>query len=257
MEKQILYSTKDFDVIDKDGRIGIEPNDLIVAIMPFEKDQRGLPKTIGVIKEYNPLRRGNYSITLITGKAEGEDPDVLSTAIRELQEKGGYHITDITRWHYLGIMTLSKLVDQEIPCFAVDVTGIERIKSVEQAEEETEDRIKNVYMQSTVKEALNTDDSFIPTLFMKMFLYVFGFDLKTDSSAELELIKKKLDILYLNVSGVKSSSIKHDMQGDPYIEYLVDSMTDDIKAIPNKMYDVNIAVKIDEPITDINDEPGK
>ena len=50
MEKKILYKSDYFDVIKKDDMIGIEPNDLCVVIMPFERDQRGLPKTIGVLK---------------------------------------------------------------------------------------------------------------------------------------------------------------------------------------------------------------
>ncbi len=245
-EKKVLSTNEYFDVIQKDGMFGVEPTDLCVVIMPFERDTRGLPKTLGVLKEYNPMRDGNYSITLITGRAEGEDPDVLSTAIRELKEESGYDVQDPERWFYLGLMTTSKVVCQEHPCFAVDVTGFEKAPkegdgSVSEA--------KSQYIQMSVKEALNTNDAFVPTLFMKIFRYIFGFDIGKEEDSQddkIHNLKKKIDITYLNIDGVLGSLVRHDIQGDPYIEYTVRAITDDINRIPKQVDGVNIIIKIAE-----------
>lgn len=252
MEKKVLYKTDYFDVIEKDGMFGIEPTDLCVVIMPFEKDEKGLPKSIGVLKEYNPLRDGEYNITLVTGRAEGEDPDVLSTAMRELKEESGYNVTDPDRWYYLGLMTASKMVMQELPCFAVDVSGL---KKEAKEGDGTESEAKSKYMQVSVKEALNTSDAFVPTLFMKVFFYIFGFDVKPENiSDSVNHLKKKLDITYLNIDGVTGSLVRHDIQGDPYIEYTVKEITDDIKAIPSKIDGINIVIKLAESNLDRPDE---
>lgn len=245
-EKKVLYKNEYFDVIEKDGMFGTEPSDLCVVIMPFERDGRGLPKTLGVLKEYNPMRTGDYSITLITGRAEGEDPDVLSTAIRELKEESGFDIQDPDKWFYLGLMTGSKFVMQELPCFAVDVTGIQK---AEKEGDGTKAEEKSEFSMMLVKEALNTTDAFIPTLFMKIFKYIFGFDVVKEEEAPLDRInsiKKKIDITYLNIDGVNGSLVRHDQQGEPYIEYTVKEITDDIKAIPSQVEGVNIVVKIAE-----------
>lgn len=246
-EKKVISSTDYFNVIEKDGMFGIEPSDLCVVIMPFERDQRGLPKTIGVLKEYNPMREGNFSMTLITGRAEGEDPDVLSTAIRELKEESGYDVQDTERWFYLGLMTGSKVVMQEHPCFAVDITGLER---EEKEGDGTESEANSEYMNLPVKEALNTTDAFVPTLFLKIFRYIFGFDIGKEEESQddrLNSIKKKADITYLNIDGVIGSLVRHDLQGDPYIEYTVREITDSIKnGIPTKLEGVNVILKIAE-----------
>ena len=246
-EKKIIHKTEYFNVIEKDGMFGIEPTELCVVVMPFEKDQRGLPKTLGVLKEYNPMREGNFSITLVTGRAEGEDPDVLSTAIRELKEESGYDVQDPDRWFYLGLMTGSKVVNQEHPCFAVDVTGLQR---AEKEGDGSESEDKSEFIQMTVKEALNTSDAFIPTLFMKIFKYIFGFDIggkdEAEPSDKVNSLKKRIDITYLNIDGVIGSLVRHDLQGEPYIEYTVREITDDIKTIPAQVDGVNIIIKIAE-----------
>ena len=245
MEKKILSSNKYFDVVQKGGMYGVEPTEICVVIMPFEKDTRGLPKTVGVLKEYNPMREGEYSTTLITGRAEGEDPDVLSTAMRELKEESGYDISDPDKWYYLGMMTGSKVVMQEHPCFAVDITGI---TPAEKEGDGTESEEKSKYMNVSVKEALNTTDCFIPTLFLKIFKYIFGFDIGKDEDIidKVNNLKKKLDITYLNIQGVNGSLVRHDLQGEPYIEYTVEEITDDVKAIPTTVDEVNIIIKIAE-----------
>ncbi len=244
MEKKILFNNKWFDVISIDKMIGVEPQELNVVIMPFERDVRGLPKSLGILKEYNPMRSGNYSMTLITGNAEGEDPDVLATAIRELKEESGYDVPDPDRWFYLGMMTASKIVKQEHPCFAVDVTGL---TAAEKEGDGSEGEKKSEFLMSSVKEALRSNDAYIPTLFLKMFLYIWGFDLeKTDETPndKANIIKKRLDILYLNLDGVNGSLVMNDIQGDPYIEYTVKEITDDIRNIPEESDGIKIRFRI-------------
>jgi hypothetical protein len=166
MEKEILHSNDWFSVIKKDGRVGTEMNGLSIVIMPYTS-VRGLPATIGVVEETNPFRDGGKSVTLLTGSSTDEDPDVLSTAQRMLKEDGGFDVLDPDRWTFLGFLTTSKHDACSHPCFACDVTGLERLA--------TEGEDKSGFSMVPVKDALNTDDCFIPSLFMKVFRYIFGF----------------------------------------------------------------------------------
>lgn len=177
--KEIIYSTDKFDVIEKDDQIGIEPNGVMVMVMPFTTDQRGLPLEIGVLNEFNEFRKGNYTNTLITGMSEDEDPDVLSTAQRELNDMAGYDVPESERWYFLGFITGSKMVQQEIPCFACNITGL--TPKVKETEEDVnpEDKVATTnvskFMLIPANDALETDDCFVPTLFMRVFRYIFGY----------------------------------------------------------------------------------
>lgn len=175
-EKKTLFSTKYFDVEDREGIIGMFPYDLSVIIMPYVRGENGLPEKLGVLKEFNPFRNNDYSITLITGMTEGDDPDLFTTAQRELKEESGYEVAAPERWTFLGFLTTSKRVDQEHPCFAVDVTGIELPESKEG--DGTEAERKSEFMLVSVKDALESNDCLIPSLFMKIFRYIFGFTMK-------------------------------------------------------------------------------
>jgi 8-oxo-dGTP pyrophosphatase MutT (NUDIX family) len=254
-EKKTLYTTPYFDVVLKDGMFGVEPSDLCVVVMPFVKDQRGLPKALGVLKEYNPMRDGDYSITLVTGRAEGEDPDLLSTAIRELKEETGYDVKDIDRWFYLGMLTTSKIVMQDHPCFAVDITGL---TPAEKEGDGTESEEKSKFLLTSVKEALNTNDAFVPALFMKIFRYIFKFDLNSDEGTDEKInnIKKRLDIKFLTMDGVNGSIVRHSLMGDPYIEYTVTEITDSTKTIPGEVDGVSVVIKLAEP-HELEEDPNK
>ena len=173
-----LYEGEWFDVIEVDDWHGIKPAGINVVVLPFERDAGGLPRAIGVMYENNPLRPGAKSTTLITGDAEGEDPDILAAAMRELKEESGYSAGDPDRWYFLGFMTTSKLVAQSHPCFAVDVTGIERKKPEGDG---TKHEATSEFKMLPTKEALATDDCFIPTLFLKMFTFIFGFGATNDN----------------------------------------------------------------------------
>lgn len=252
-KNKVLYSTDKFDVLEKDGKVGIEPNALTVAVLPFTRDGRGLPGQLGVLKEYNRIR-SKEAVTVITGKADGEDPDILTAAQRKLMERSGLDVQEPERWYFLGFMTTHKMVNQEIPCFACDITGL----SAKDADEDIEDvdpdaadvDSKPEFMLMNVNQALESDDCFIPTIFMKVFKFIFGF-----SSGDEDTHKKnpghdnkKNEIL--NIEGVTGASNIDD-------EWIIHTKkdTDDI-AIKSRVAEIvgdDIIIKIEE-IPDENTE---
>jgi 8-oxo-dGTP pyrophosphatase MutT (NUDIX family) len=179
---KLLYSTDNFNVIERDGKVGIEILFTNVVIMPFVRDEQGLPLAIGVIKEPNPFREGGNAISLITGTTEDEDPDFYSTAVRELEEESGYKVDDASRWYYLGNVYSSKLVDHEQPCFAVDVTGITRGQATGDG---SEDEAKQEFVMIPANDVVKVKDVFIPGLFLKLFKYVLGMDLQNPKGKDL------------------------------------------------------------------------
>jgi 8-oxo-dGTP pyrophosphatase MutT (NUDIX family) len=182
MKSKNLYETEGINLVDREGRIGVVANFMNVVVMPFTSDQNGLPLSIGVIKEKNPFRDGGVSICLITGTTEVEDPDILGTAKRELKEESGFEVEDNSRWYYLGSVTSSKFVDHEQPCFAVDVTGIEKGKATtDGSTDEKEIEFKFIPANDVVK----SKDIFIPGLFLKLFKFVLGTDLQTQKPDSL------------------------------------------------------------------------
>lgn len=171
-KEEIISSSDNFSFIRKNGKVGIKPNFLNVVIMPFTKDSQGLPFLVGVIEESNPFREGGIDINLVTGTTEDEDPDLLSTAKRELLEETGFDVEENERWFYLGNSTSSKFVDHEQPCFAVDITDLVREESKE-GEDEKISRFKFIPANDVVK----AKNIFIPGIFLKLFKYVMGLDL--------------------------------------------------------------------------------
>ena len=170
--KEILFSTAKFDVIEKDDKVGIEPKGMHIAVLTYTTDGKGLPNQLGIMKEYNVMR-SKFTNTVITGRAEGEDPDILTAAQRKLLDKSGLDVQDAVRWTYLGFLSTNKIVNAEIPCFACDITGMDLPEP-----EEDEDPDKAVddkapdFIILSVDKALDTEDCFIPAMFMKIFKYV-------------------------------------------------------------------------------------
>lgn len=173
MENKTLFQTEYFDVIDVDGYIAVDPKELNVVVFPYVIGETGLPEKVGIYHEKNPIRKGGFHTTLVTGTADEQDADVLATAIRELKEESGYDVTDTDRWTYLGPITHSKMVKQEQPGFSVDITGLVPGPVVGDGsvyEQESEFKIVSI------KEALQSSDVYIPTLFIRIFKHVFGID---------------------------------------------------------------------------------
>lgn len=194
MEKEILHSNESFNVIKKDGRIGIEPNKLSIVIMPYTSI-RGLPAAIGVIEEVNPFREGGKSTTLITGSSNEEDPDVLGTAQRKLKGETGYDVLDPDRWTFLGFLTTGKDSASSLPCFSCDVTSLEPGVPESGASK---------FSMLSVNDALNTDDCFISSLFVKAFVYGFGL---SNSNRDSDDTKTKTESKQVLTDDVKDSVI--------------------------------------------------
>ena len=173
-QEKILSSTNRFDVIEREGKVGIRSTVESVMILPFINDDQGLPLMLGVLKEKNPFREGGYSISLISGTSEDEDPDFLETAKRELKEESGFNVTDNSKWHFLGTVTASKMVDAEHPCFGVDVTGLEKdITTTDGSESEK----LSEFIFIPANDVVKAKDVFIPAIFLKLFKFVVGMDL--------------------------------------------------------------------------------
>ena len=173
-QEKILSSTNRFDVIEREGKVGIRSTVESVMILPFINDDQGLPLMLGVLKEKNPFREGGYSISLISGTSEDEDPDFLETAKRELKEESGFDVTDNSKWHFLGTVTASKMVDAEHPCFGVDVTGLEKdIATTDGSESEK----LSEFIFIPANDVVKAKDVFIPAIFLKLFKFVVGMDL--------------------------------------------------------------------------------
>jgi 8-oxo-dGTP pyrophosphatase MutT (NUDIX family) len=186
-ENKILGETEFFQFVERDSMAGLVPKFMNVVIMPFLSDPQGLPMSVGVIVEKNPFREGNTTMCLITGSSDEADPDLLSTAKRELKEESGFDVPDNERWYYLGSVTSSKFVDHEQPCFAVDVTEITRGNpESDGSEKEAQMDFKFI----SANEVVKAKDIFIPGLFLKLFKYVLGFDIQ-DKSTNLDLSSPK------------------------------------------------------------------
>lgn len=198
MEPKVLFETDNFDVVDVDGKVGILPKNPRVAVLAFERGEDGLSSFVGVLDEYNPLRRGSKSTTVITGTAEGDDPDILSTAKRELEEEAGYEAIDTFRWTYLGEMTTSKVVMEGVHCFAVDVTGLRR------REPKTDGSLteaKSEFKKISVSDALDVEDCFIPAIFMRMFRYIFNAELR----GNMEIAKEESKLVDVETEKEKAA----------------------------------------------------
>jgi hypothetical protein len=171
---KILYETQHLNLVERDDVVGVIPNFSNVVILPYISDGQGLPLLIGVLKEYNVFREGNYSISPITGSSDDEDPNFLETAKRELEEESGYLVEDNSRWSFLGNAVSSKFVDHEQPCFAVDVTDLERKKPNGDG---TKKESLSEFVFIPANDVVKCKDVFIPALFLKLFKFVLGKDL--------------------------------------------------------------------------------
>jgi 8-oxo-dGTP pyrophosphatase MutT (NUDIX family) len=174
IKDKIISSSPRFDVIDRNGHIGIIPKSDSVIILPYISDDSGHPLSIGVLKERNLFREGGFSTTLISGRCEDEDPNFLETAKRELKEESGFSVPDNSKWFFLGTVTASKMVDTEHPCFAVDVTDI---KKGEATTDDSENEKQSEFLFISSNDVVKVKDVFVPALFLKLFKYVVGMDM--------------------------------------------------------------------------------
>ena len=187
-EEKIVYKCKWFDLVEKGDHTGIRTIQDSVLILPFISDDRGLPLMVGVLNERNYFRNGGYSISVISGSPEDEDPNILSTAQRELLEETGCDVKDEDRWYFLGTLTGSKFVDSIHPCFGVDITGIENGEP--QTDGSIEEKLSEFKLIDS-NEILQVEDPFIPSIFLRLFKYVAGIDIY---GREDSIFSKKTEI---------------------------------------------------------------
>lgn len=167
-----LSEYKYFDVVEVEGMTGLKMKSVGVGILPYTTDENGMINEVGLLKEFNPFREGDYCHTLITGTIENTDEALLETAKRELQEEGGYVIaeTEMKRWIFLGVFFVDKYSDCQVPIFAVDVTGL-------QAGEVTGDGSRKEALSQLEflpsNQIVMTDEALALAAFLRLFNYFY------------------------------------------------------------------------------------
>lgn len=156
-------------LVEKDSKwYGIRYKKDNVIILPYMTNEFGLIEKIGMMKEFNPLREGKYSWTLISGTEDDRDETSLETAKRELKEESGY-LAPNDNWHYLGTLTTSKIIDHEHPCFAVNLTDI---KPGSTEKEGIGEELSN-FEWKPLSYAIRSNDSLVLSLILKFYLINF------------------------------------------------------------------------------------
>lgn len=171
-EYKTLKSFKNFDVIEMEGHERIKMTSMSVAVMPFTVDDQNMLSKIGLLKEYNTLREGDFCHTLITGTIENEDDDLLSTAKRELSEEGGFTTPpdENVRWVYLGNFFPYKDSDRQVPTFAVDVTGLSKTNA---AGDGSKKEMLSELIMMPVNEIMVTEEALALAAFLRLFNYFY------------------------------------------------------------------------------------
>jgi 8-oxo-dGTP pyrophosphatase MutT (NUDIX family) len=174
MDKELLYSAKKFDVVKRDGKIGIEIKKVTVGVLPYVISD-GILSSVGVLHEYSLFRKGNFCDTVITGTLDPDDTGLLSCAIRELEEEGGFIQNDVDKWVFLGTFKLSKVSTEEISVFGVDVSELEQGNA--KGDGSKKERLSSLRM-TQINDAILTDES----IFLASYLRLFDFFYQSNSN---------------------------------------------------------------------------
>ena len=165
--KEVLYEAKRFDIVRRDTKVGMEMKKVTVGVIPYVVAD-GLLSSVGLLHEYNSFRRGKYCDTIITGTVDADDVDLLHCAIRELEEEGGFVVTDVDQWVFLGGFRLSKGSNEEIQVFAVNVSDEEQGEA--KGDGSKQEELSKLKM-TQINDAILTDES----LFLASYLRLFDF----------------------------------------------------------------------------------
>lgn len=176
---KVLFSEKNFDVVEVMGQVGFKAKSMSIAIMPFTTDENSIVDKIGFLKEFNPFRDGNYANTLITGTVENEDEDLIQTAIRELKEEGGIDCPQDQQGRiiYLGNFYPYKDSDRMVPTFAIDVTGL--TMGEPEGDGSKKEELSTFYM-GPVTDAMSTDELLPLAAFLRLFNFFYQKTLPSD-----------------------------------------------------------------------------
>ncbi len=145
--------------------VGIFYKDENVVVLPYRTNEHGMINEVGILKEFNPIRENNYSDTLVTGGKNDKDETSLDTAKRELLEETGYSVEDEDKWIYLGLLTTSKMIDCNHPCYAVNLNDL-MAKKIDKESIESLSKFKFVPLNQVIKST----DGFILSLILKFFV---------------------------------------------------------------------------------------
>lgn len=175
MKTQTLYKGKWFNVIEKEddngaSMVGIKCHTEGIVVLPYILNNMGEIEKFGINYECNPLRPEGYWNTCITGGID-EGEDGLQAAKRELLEESGYKQDDNEKWQYLGSLFISKLVDTEHPCFAVDITDL---KQQQRKGDGTKNEEQSKFKLVAPYELMTEEDGFILSMLMKFFVRNYG-----------------------------------------------------------------------------------
>lgn len=166
MEETVKYSTEWFDVVDREGYIGVVPkenNAYNVVILPYITQYNRIV-SLGILHEWNPFREGNYSHTLVTGDVEiGETP--LNGARRELYEETGYLVKSDERWKYLGKLFTHKSSAFKQFCWAVNIRDIKQRQA--QTDGSKSEKLSDFKLIDP-SECLNYSDCYIQVLYLRL-----------------------------------------------------------------------------------------
>ena len=146
-DPKILFQNNDIEIIENEGKTIIKENNPYIFIVPYIIDEIGNPESIGLM-----------SNNIICVKNIKDDIDILGSAKNGLMEKTGYNVNDTEKWDFLGNINSSPLLKTGNPAFCVNVTNINN-DSIE----------KSNFSMVPINDALNTDNSLIHCLFLKIF----------------------------------------------------------------------------------------
>ncbi len=169
-EYKTLSEHKYFDVVDVNGHVGLKMKSMSVAVMPYTVDEAGMISKVGLLREFNEFREGDFSHTLITGTIDYEDDSLLFTAKRELLEEGGFDQTDSIKWVYLGSFFPYKDSDRQVPTFAVDVTGLPQ--GAPQPDGSKKEELSKLEMISA-SEIMITEEALPLAAYLRLFNYFY------------------------------------------------------------------------------------
>lgn len=168
MEKdKVLFKNEWFSVVEKHYKdaimTGLDNHLDGVVILPYLLKNNVIEK-IGINYECNPLRKSNFSYTLITGGVN-DNETTFESAKRELMEESGFDIKNNDDWGFLGYLTTSKQSTERYSCYCVNITDKEQITT-------NKDGTPNEYMSKfeivPLNKVKNTEDAFILSVLMKL-----------------------------------------------------------------------------------------
>lgn len=175
IETNLLYKNDWFKIVERwyDGAMmsGIEIPDGVV-VLPYETTPQGIITKLGIRYEMNPLKGTELVTTAITGGIDDKDETPWHGAVREMKEETGYVIEDPEKWIYLGKIDMHKVVRQVDYTYAVNVTGIKPIPNP--SGDGTVNEQKSKFQMESLSTALEVNDAYILSMFMKLFLRLYG-----------------------------------------------------------------------------------